>query len=632
MSEKETSKGTFSKLGKKMCSSPKGIAVSLLIASVVITGIVYLITSQRILHLGWNILHHPTMLLLNILPVLLVTLLVYFISGRLLFSVSLSGEFFILFALVARVKAAMRQEPLLPADLSLAKEAMTIVKTFPLPAIVLAVAVVAVFLVILVVTFIRSKGNRPAWKFRIIGICAVLVCGFGSNQLLYANSGLYDGYPVIDNPYFQINQYNSKGLVYSFLHQFNIMQMEPPEGYNVETYEAIEKAPEVAAKEKRPHIVMIMGEAFADLSENPHINFDGYRDPMKNLKAMMAEKDHAVSGHISVTNFGGGTANTEYDVLSSCATRYLDNPLPSYSFVRHDFDALPHRLKEIGYDTLSIHPGYEWFYNRQNVYPYLGFEECYFLEDSFNLEEQGKGGYVNEVATMDKIIGTLDEHIKEKDSPLFSFTVTIQNHGPYDKKYGPMEPNFNTDVTLSDSETDLLTQYFQGIGDGDEQLGRLKEYAENSEEPIVLVFFGDHLPGFSNGMDFFDLLDYPIDANGSLEERLAVYETPFIIWQNDSAKAISDITENAKEAALPENGIISSHFLGALLTELLDMQGLSPLYDYANALRKEMPVCANSIYMDAQGNYTDTLPEEYKEQINTLKGWQYYKLFDEKVK
>lgn len=174
----------------------------------------------------------------------------------------------------------------------------------------------------------------------------------------------------------------------------------------------------------------------------------------------------------------------------------------------------PASCKSLATKRFPFTPGYAWFYNRQNVYPDLGFAASYFLEDSFDLATQGYGGYVNETATMDKIIETLDTHIKETDTPLFSFTVTIQNHGPYEKKYGTLEQNFSSDIELNETQTDLLTQYFQGIGDADEQIGRLKEYAEDSDEPIVLVYFGDHLPGFSNGMEFFDLLDYPIDANG----------------------------------------------------------------------------------------------------------------------
>ncbi|MGN0134268.1 MAG: LTA synthase family protein, partial [Anaerotignum sp.] len=441
-------------------------------------------------------------------------------------------------------------------------------------------------------------------------------------------------YPTVDNPYFQVNQYNTRGMIYSFLHQFNITQMKAPEGYDATYFAELEDtdwaAPEAAPGEgtQYPHIVMIMGEAFSDLSENEHLDFTNYRDPLENFKAICAEED-TISGHIVVPNFGGGTSNTEYDVLTGCATRYLDSSLPSYNFIHSDFDGMPRQLAKLGYETLSIHPGYAWFYNRQNVYPDLGFETCYFLEDSFDLATQGYGGYINEEATMDKIIETLDTHIKEKDTPLFSFTVTIQNHGPYEKKYGTLPANFSTDVPLDETQTDLLTQYFQGILDADEQIGRLKEYAENSDEPIVLVYFGDHLPGFSNGMEFFDLLDYPIDANGTPEEQLAVYETPYFIWQNDSAKALENM-QTAEEIGFPENGLISSQFLGSAVLELFVPGYESPLHGSNNRLMKELPVCAENIYVDSKGNFKNTISDEQTEWVKLLKNWQYYKLFDEK--
>lgn len=620
---------------QKFFDTPQGIASVLLVSAVFITGLVYLITTTKILHVGWEILHAPFMLLLNILPVLLLLLLLFLVTKRLFFSISCTGVVLIFFAVADRIKVSMRQEPLLPTDLTLVKEAATILKTFPIYQLILIGLLLVLFAVLLVLSFRKSKGTALPAVPRLVGILLVIACGFGANQLWYTDKALYDGYPTVDNPYFQVNQYNTRGMIYSFLHQFNITQMKEPEGYDVTYFAELEDtdwaAPEAAPGEgtQYPHIVMIMGEAFSDLSENEHLDFSEYRDPLQNWKAICAEED-TISGHIVVPNFGGGTSNTEYDVLTGCATRYLDSSLPSYNFIHSDFDGMPRQLAKLGYETLSIHPGYAWFYNRQNVYPDLGFETCYFLEDSFDLATQGYGGYINEAVTMDKIIETLDTHIKETDTPLFSFTVTIQNHGPYEKKYGTLPANFSTDIPLDETQTDLLTQYFQGIIDADEQIGRLKEYAETSEEPIVLVYFGDHLPGFSNGMEFFDLLEYPIDANGTPEEQLAVYETPYFIWQNDSAKALAD-AKTAEEIGLPEDGLISSQFLGSAVLELYVPGYESPLHSYNNQLRREVPVCAKNIYVDKNGTYTETISEEQAQLVTLLKNWQYYKLFDEKL-
>ena len=627
---KDPERTSFLNKAKKFLSTPAGIALTLLCAAVFITGIVYLITTTKILYVGWNILHAPTMLLLNILPVLLALLLFFFLTRKIGFSCSLVGIVLIFFAVVDRVKVSMRREPLLPTDLTLAKEVLAILKTFPVYQLVLLGVMLIVFAALPVCSFLKSKAIALPPLPRILGLVLVLACGFGANHLWYANQALYDSYPTVDNPYFQVNQYNTRGMIYSFLHQFNIMQVKAPEGYtaaDIRTLEDTDWTPPVST-EKRPHIIMIMGEAFSDLSENAHLDFTGYRDPMKNWKEICAEEG-TISGHVVVPNFGGGTSNTEYDVLTGCATRYLGSSLPSYSFIHSDFDGMPRQLQKLGYETLSIHPGYAWFYNRQNVYPDLGFASSYFLEDSFDLATQGYGGYVNETATMDKIIETLDTHIKETDTPLFSFTVTIQNHGPYEKKYGTLEQNFSSDIDLNETQTDLLTQYFQGIGDADEQIGRLKEYAEGSDEPIVLVYFGDHLPGFSNGMEFFDLLDYPIDANGSPEEQLAVYETPYLIWQNESAKALEN-TKTAAEIGLPEDGLISSQFLGSAVLELFLSDYESPLQHENNQLRRELPVCAKNIYVDANGTYKTEISEEQQKTLQRLINWQYYKLFDEK--
>jgi hypothetical protein len=133
-------------------------------------------------------------------------------------------------------------------------------------------------------------------------------------------------------------------------------------------------------------------------------------------------------------------------------------------------------------------------------------------------------------------------------------------------------------------------------------------------------------------MEFFDLLDYPIDANGTPAEQLAVYETPYFIWQNDKAEALcGNIRTKAAEMELPENGLISSQFLGTTVLEMFADGYESPLHQMNNQLRKELPVCAKNIYVDAAGNYTEYLSAEQQEKVKILKNWQYYKLFDDKT-
>ena len=132
-------------------------------------------------------------------------------------------------------------------------------------------------------------------------------------------------------------------------------------------------------------------------------------------------------------------------------------------------------------------------------------------------------------------------------------------------------------------------------------------------------------------MEFFDLLDYPIDANGTPEEQLAVYETPYFIWQNDRAEALyGNIGTKAAALELPQDGLMSSQFLGTTVLEMFADGYESPLHQLNNKLRTELPVCARNIYVDRDGNYTEYISAEQQEMVKTLKNWQYYKLFDDK--
>lgn len=573
----------------------------------------------------------PSLFFLNFIPILFLMLLFFFLTNNSAFSICLISALFAILGLVNRTKISMRQDPLLPTDLTLMRETSAVVNTFDTSLLIKIFSFLAIIILFLLITAVFFRCRKVSTRLRIIGCISTILVIFGANTFLYQSETIYNKYPVQGNIYFQVNHYNSKGLVYCFLYGFNTLKVEKPEGYSPSEYAKLKSAPYSTEKveEKRPHIIMIMGEAFSDLSINKNLDFTNYTDPLEHFKKLCARKD-AISGHIVVPNFGGGTSDTEYDVLTSCPTRYLGNSLPSYNFVRKPFDSIPRNLKKVGYDTLAIHPGYSWFYNRQNVYPYLGFDRFITL-DEFDPQTQNKGGYINEKVTIDTIIESFENYSKKSENPLFSFTVTIQNHGPYQDKYLDVSKNFNTDIPLTTAESTMLSNYFYGMIDVDQELGRLVTYIENSNEPIVLVYFGDHLPGFSNGMDFFDILDYDININGTLEERLRVYETPYVIWQNETAKKISHIDQNLKDARLPDNNLISSNYLGSLLLELMDMDHLSPLYEFSNQLRKELPVIATQTFMDGKRNFKEILTTKEQEKVDFLKGWEYYKLFEETV-
>lgn len=601
--------------------------ICLLIGVLVILGgvmFVSLWTSPSFVYFG---LRDPLLLLLNGLPILLLVLLLFFITDRAILSVMLGGTVFALLSVVNAEKIRLLQDPLVPGDLVLAKELVGISEHFTpqILAMYFAILFGLFLLIVIAAIFFGPCGMNKKW--RLLGIFVTVALGAVLGSTVYANQALYDRFQVEGNIYFQVNQFDSKGAVYSFCHSFYSMQVQQPEGYNKTEVASWEEAETTVEAQQTPHIIMIMGEAFSDLSENEHLDFSAYRDPLENWKALQ-QSGQAVSGHIVVPNFGGGTSDTEFDVLTGLSTRFIEGSSNSYSLIRSNKDALGWRLKELGYDTLAVHPGYSWFYNRANVYPALGFDSFIHLE-SFQGEEKYRGGYIADKYAVDCILDEWQTQVETEENPLFTFCVTIQNHGPYDEKYNEVEQTFDTDVALTEKEETLLNSYFMGIIDADEELGRLTETLNESDEPVVVVYFGDHLPGFSNGTEFFDLLDYDIDPNGTMEEMMGVYETPYLIWQNDAAQAQMDLCSRAEEIGLSDGSIISSNFLGAAVMDLMGFGEISPLIAYDNEVRQVLPVVTTGLCMRADGTFTEELTEEEQEMVNRLSQWTYYKMFDE---
>ena len=605
--------------------------IAIIIVSLLTTGFMFYYSPGSLRIFLSLLKQQPVLFFLNYLPVILSMLIVYFVTGNSFLGATFPAGIWAAFAFCNRQKIKMRQDPVVPSDLAVFTEVKSLLKNFDPYYVKLGITIVVAFFIICIIEiiFIR-KDKKLTWKKQLIGaavtigITALLYC------TTYTNTELYDSFMVDGNQYFKVNQYVSKGFTYSFLYDIENLKVAKPDNYNPTEFESEEytSRPDVLEDVAKPNIVMIMSEAFSDISIADDISFEGYDEPLEFYKEFIQRGD-VLSGHIVVPNFGGGTSDTEFDVLTACSTRYIDSSQVSYNILNNNLEAIPSLLKNNGYDTLAIHPGYGWFYNRNNVYKLLGFDDFLSLETSFDAEKQNKGGYISDEATAESIIENFENHTAESGNPLFEFCVTIQNHGPYGEKYTDLARNFASNTSLTEDEEAIYSGYFEGIDDADKQIEDLVNYFSNSDEPVVLVFFGDHLPGFSNGMTYFDQFRQDINMNGNIEERAKAYETPYFVWANDTAKTMTNYSKSIKSIDLPDNHIISSSFLGSTVMELLDMENISPFIEYANEIRRVMPVASGNIIMYPDGTFTDMITADEQTMIEKYKRWIYYKIFDE---
>lgn len=578
--------------------------------------------------LFFNLIYQqPFLFLLNLFPVLLLMVLLFFLLRNSVLSSSLTASLFLSLSIINRVKIQLRQQPLLPTDISLISEMMSLLDKFNAAFVITIVVILMLIVLLIIVSLLFFKNQKIKISTRVCGLFTCIFIAGMLNVYLYANDRLYDGFITNGNPYFKVNNYNSKGFTYSFLNDFNSMKVTKPAGYRKSEFLYLQESVKDKTETKKPHIIMIMGEAFSDLSINDQINFDGYTDPLLYYKELITQPN-VISGHIIVPNFGGGTADTEFDVLSGCQTSFFENELPSYNFISKQFNGITNQLRKSGYNALAIHPGNYWFYNRENVYDYMGFESFLNLENHFNLDRQGIAGYISDEAATETIIDAFESHKKTSDSPLFEFCVTIQNHGPYTNKYAKQKL-FNTTLSISKEQENLLSNYFYGLEAADKQIKDLVTYFEKEEEPVVLVYFGDHLPGFPDGLSMFSALESDIDIEGTPEQRLNLYKTPFFIWENKSAQSLTQFKQSKKKLELPENVTFSAAYLGSMVLELVGLEGSSPFYKYINELRKELPILNPHAFMDKDSEFSEQLTPEQSELLEKWKRWSYYKVFDE---
>jgi phosphoglycerol transferase MdoB-like AlkP superfamily enzyme len=280
-----------------------------------------------------------------------------------------------------------------------------------------------------------------------------------------------------------------------------------------------------------------MSESFSDLVA-AHSELPDTGSPIENLERISA--DHPSFRLISPT-FAGNTSLMEFEVLTGLFNAFLpEGGIPFDHYLNRQTPSLAWILKHYGYRTVAVHPFHDWFWNRNVVYPNLGFSE-YISIKNFS-EAATKGMYISDEALVDKIIET----IEFTDGPYLIHAVSMQNHGPYfSGRYGEDEVNVRSN--LPDWLRHELGVYLAGLRDADLQLARLVDYLSKRQEPVICLFFGDHQPSFTPA--FYK--ECGIITEGMASEML-LSEVPGLLWANrEDLLDTADIPEQFSAAYLP---------------------------------------------------------------------------------
>lgn len=269
---------------------------------------------------------------------------------------------------------------------------------------------------------------------------------------------------------------------------------------------------------ERPSIIVIMDEAYADISTlNPEFG-----------DTLFYKKIHknTVKGLALSSVYGGGTANSEYEFLTGNSMAFFNHGISVYQmYIKAPAYSMAVHLKGLGYETIATHPFHRQGWSRETIWPLLGFETTTFLEDY--PQKKKLRDYVSDREMFEYII----DKFEHKKKTLFLYGVTMQNHSGYN----PDDESQKLQVPLKRYPGYPDAELYTGlIRESDKALKYLLHYFEQVKEKVVIVFYGDHFPGLNK--EFYKEV-YGKEFT-SLKERQKLYKVPFFVWTNYESKSI----------------------------------------------------------------------------------------------
>lgn len=463
--------------------------------------------------------------------------------------------------------------------------------------------VYVIFATALVVAFVCKCHVKFAhvWQMRLIDLLLCVICGL----LVGINAC------NINTETWQQKGSYRNGYILNFVLSIRDSIVVPPDGYSDEAIEQLEKEygsgdrENVEAEVTEPTIIVIMNESFADLSVIGEM-----RTNMPLTPFIDSLSENTLKGYALSSVFGAKTPNSEWEYMTGNSMAFLPEGSVVYQqYISDTPTSIVSSLKEIGYTCVAMHPYFDTGWSRNQVYPDIGYDEMYFINDfdQTNVIRE----YITDQELYDRIIDRYES--RGSNEKLYIMGITMQNHGGYTQTYDNFEEKY---YKVGRSYTDA-NQYFSLIHESDKAVENLITYFEAVEEPVEIVFFGDHQPSLNS--NFYSILNGK-GLSGLTEDELEnLYKVPFFIWTNYETEA-----ETVE--------ITSLNFLSTLTLERAGIE--LPSYNrFLADLMKVVPaINARGYYSKSQGKYLHLWEAagEEAEWINRYNILQYNSMFDKK--
>ena len=601
-------------------------------------------------------LEQKNVCLVSFVGLALIYLALILVTNRFWIATLVFGVALTAFGVANSIKVQLRNEPIIPADLTFISggdtgSIMSFVPKSSQAFVNGAINFVIWFAIIAFALFVldgRRRFIHCSWRhpianakniigniFRVLAavLSVVLLSAYamglgtpGSNVYKWAKDNGYE--PQLWNA---IGDAQANNPATTFLSLSKVKAMDKPGNYSQKTMESLAKKYTQEAKTINQTrtgeltdntVIMILSETFSDPTRVPGVSFS--LDPIPNIRNI---KNTTTSGLMLSPGYGGGTANIEYQALTGLNLANFNDSLivPYQQLVPNQNDPYSFNqiwMKKYGKNaSTAVHPFQQSMYLRNINYRKFGFSYLYTLDSKIPLKHTGcidRSPYVSDSEAYQSILDLLDRQQDSKSSQFLQL-VTMQNHMPYGDYYDNNEfSDANISEDLSDGERWNINTYTKGINWTDQETADFLNQLDQMDKPITVIFYGDHLPGIYDTADM------------NKNNKTVLHETDYFIWST-SASSSHGTKVNPTTTAYT-----SSNYFMPLAAEHMNAK-VSPYLAMLTELQQEVPAMSRVIgtnggigqgkatYLDHDGNdiKVTALSAKAKELLKDYKLVQY---------
>ena len=503
-----------------------------------------------------------------------------------------------------------RGRPVMPADfaaLGTAKEVLGGYQFMPTWKMILGVVVCAAYILYLVLLrkVQRRQEKKQSLKTNIIHRFASVAAGIAVLVVCVSNPFFTS---IDDSAWDNVALFNfhKNGMLLTFVKYARNASAKVPEGYSreiVDGYlEEFRNPSETMTAEggtQPVNIIMVMNEAFSDLRTS------GLSEQIDVMPFIDSLQQDTLEGSLYVSVIGGGTCNTEFEALTGNSLAFFSpGAYPYAQHINRDLFSLASYFRDRGYITNAFHANEARNWNRDKVYPRLGFDNFYAIDDyPQTSEDDYLHSYLSDIANYRFVESVISEN---QGKPQFAFNVTMQNHAGYEM-WDDVKQAQSVKEHGSDLERDAQV-YLSLVKASDDAVKQLVETYKNAKQPTMIIYFGDHQPALS--------FEAGVEIYGGALQPLRLLHTRYFIWTNYES-------ESERESD------ISANFLPWLILK----RGNYPLPPYARMLEtvhEKYPIITSAIVVDCDGNTYSSVSELMDDPVIRMYQYvQYANMFDE---